>query len=99
MPKINSLGEHFIIEDKVIGVRVQRQRLQYFSIKRTITGVIFGELVVQQEILDQRQYTIRDVLVQRHSAAQGTNAENARTKRYIVFAGRNEAGKRSDQSR
>ena len=63
------LHEDLIVENEIVRVTVQRQRLQNAAAEGAIAGVILGELPPAQEVLEQRQRAVGDVFVERHAAA------------------------------
>ena len=70
-------------EDEAVRVFFQRKLGEDASGERSIAGVIFGELVVQQQVLDEGQGAVGDVLVNRHSPLERPHPQNPRTKNAI----------------
>jgi hypothetical protein len=62
------LREELVVENKVVRIGIVVDALQYFAIVSSVTGMIFRQLLVHQNILRQRQETVRDVFVHGHAA-------------------------------
>jgi len=73
---IDDLCEHLIIEDKVIRVVLKIKRLQKIATEGSITGVIFGQLIIDHNVFDMCQDTIRKKFVEGHPTSRGANAQN-----------------------
>jgi hypothetical protein len=54
----DNLGEHLVIEDEVIRIDQQRKGSQYITREGTITGVVFGQLRADEQILNKRQKAV-----------------------------------------
>ena len=57
------LCEHLIIEQEIVRIRFERQRLDNFSRVSAKAGVIFGQLEIQKDVLKKRKAAICHVLV------------------------------------
>ena len=55
---IYSLGQHLIIKDEVVGILQQRQGGKHLAGKGAVTGMVFGKLGSQQQILKSGQQAI-----------------------------------------
>ena len=66
----DNLGEHLVIEDKIVGITQKRQPFEHFAREGPVTAVILGELGPAEKVLEERQCAVGEVLVERHSAAQ-----------------------------
>src|SRR6185437_14235346 len=90
--EIYALGQHLVVENKVIGVFQQRQFRQNTAAESPVAGVVLGKLGLQEPVLHQSEKAVGNVLVTRHSAAQGASAQNARAQHHIVNAISHHAG-------
>src|ERR1700676_3546778 len=93
----NYLRQHLVVKNEVIVVAVQRKCFQNLSGERSVTGVIFRKLIIQQNILKKCEESIRDVFVEGHTTLQRASAKDARAKRNIVFAIGQQPAQRNEQ--
>ena len=73
------------IEDEIIGIFKQWKSGEYVSAEGAVSGVIFGKLYAQKEILKGGEHAVENVFVIRHAAAQGSSANNARAQHHVVY--------------
>lgn len=76
---IHNLRKHLVVEHKIVGVGLVVDGLNDLFRKRAVTGVIFREFLIDQNVLSKRQATVENVLVHGHSSTQRAFAENAGT--------------------
>ena len=56
--EVNGLGQHLVVEDKIVGVLPQGESLQDFPGKGPETRVIFGEFGAQKQVLEQGEHPV-----------------------------------------
>jgi len=45
---VNDLGEHFVVEDEIVAVGIEIDGVEYFAVEGAVSGVVFGEFVVDE---------------------------------------------------
>ena len=99
MAEPQDLGQHLVIECKIIGVTFEGDLLQERSGERTIPGMVLGQLRPQQDVLHQREPAVREILPDRHAAAQRVSAQNPRPQDARIQVIGNHRDHRRDQFR
>src|SRR5204863_7270918 len=93
----NDLGEHLVVEHKIVGVLFNRDTLEQTSGKGAISGVIFRQLRADHKILDEGEEAVRDIFPPRHSAIERAAAQNARSEHARIQSARNQRRHRRKQ--
>src|SRR5262249_36962526 len=78
--------EHLVVEDEVVRGAEQRERREDLARERAVARVVLGELVAEEEVLDEREEAVRDVLPERHPALARADAEDARAEHDVEDA-------------
>ncbi len=71
------LGDHLIVKDKVVGIVGEVYGADDLGGEGAVAGVVFGELLAEEDVFKKRQHPVEDVLVHRHAAAECAAAEDA----------------------
>ena len=58
---VNDLTQHLVVKHEVVVVRVEVDRLQHLAAKGPVAGVIFGKLIINEEVLRSGQKPIGDM--------------------------------------
>src|SRR6266851_7228347 len=85
-PEPDGLHEHLIIENEVVGILLERQRLEKAARKGAIAGVVLRQFVPEQQIFDSRQDAVGNVFPDRHPAGQRADAEDARAQHHVEMS-------------
>src|SRR5580700_8518125 len=78
--EVDTLRQHLIVEDEVVGIFDQRQLGQDLTTEAAVAGVVLRELHPQEQVLKRGQQAVEDVLVARHAPTQRSTADDARSK-------------------
>src|SRR5699024_9507667 len=78
MPARQDLSQHLVVENEVVRVAVEIELLEDVRRKSAVTGVILRQLGTRAQVLEGGKKPVGNVLVDRHAAAEGAAAENAR---------------------
>ena len=93
------LREHLVVEDEVLRIGAERQRLEHAPGECAEAGVVFRQARAGEHVLEAREHPVGVVLVARHAARERALAEHARAERHVVDAGGHERGERGDEPR
>ncbi len=86
------LGQNFVVENEIIRILVIIDRFEGFPAVCAVTGVVFGEFLSEQDVLDQRQNPIRHIFIDRHSACNRILCQDSRRQAHIIHAGGDHRG-------
>src|SRR6201999_3709845 len=78
------LGQHLVVEDKVIGVGLQGQALEELAGEGAVAGVVLGELGPEEQVLRGSEEAIGDVLPDGHAALQSIATKDAAAEDAVV---------------
>jgi len=93
------LHEHLVVEDEAIVVLLERQRLQESARERAEARMVLGELLPDEQILDEGQNSVRDILVERHAALERAPPQDSRAQRDVVEPARDAGAERRNEAR
>ena len=74
------LSDHLIVEDEIRLSFRERQCFKQFPRKSPETGVILREVHAQKQVLKRGEQAVGNILVEGHSALQGSGAQNSQTR-------------------
>src|SRR5882724_10121563 len=94
-----ALREDLVVENKIVGIFQQGKVQQNLGTEGAVTRVVFGKLDAQKQILKRSQEPVRDVFIERHSAAKRLASDNSRAKHHVVDVMGHHAGHSGDQQR
>src|SRR5580700_2045098 len=82
--EVNALGEHLVVENKIIRIFEQGQSEQNIAAEGAIAAVIFGQLHSQEKVLEGGEKAVGDVLPNRHAAVQSLAPDDARAEHNVI---------------
>ena len=85
-PLVLHLREDLIVEDEIVAVFVIIDGLKGSPAVGAVAGVVLGEFLSEQQVLDEREDAVRHVLVDGHPSGHGVLREDARPEAHIIHA-------------
>ena len=73
--KMNDLGQHLVIEDEIIGIFFQGEGFEDLPRESPIPGMVLGQLMAHQKVLEGGEKTVGYVFVPGHAPFQGTRTQ------------------------
>src|SRR5436190_21855655 len=96
---MDHLSKHLIVEYEIVRILFKRQAVEHRSAESTKTGVVFRQLIAEQDILNERQKAVRYVFIKRHAASKSSAAKYSRCNNSVVLAISDHSDHRNDQMR
>src|SRR5216684_4642329 len=81
------LDQYLSVEDKIVAVLEERNRLEEPTRVRAIPGVVFGEVQAEDAILRRSQEAVAEPLPPRHARLRGVQPKPARPQHDVGLAG------------
>src|ERR1019366_5467680 len=82
--EVDALGEHLVVENKIVAVFPKGQAGEYLAAEVAVAGVILGQLDAQEQVLKSGEQAVGDVFVKWHASAQRGAANDAGTENDVI---------------